>query len=122
MLRGMWDLPGPGLEPVYPALAGGFLTTAPPGKPCWLFNRDDYIISNSDRFDAPLPLVPFPSSSAPVVLASLDTCHVPLLKRMHLKFIYQDFPGGTVVKNLPANAGDTGSSPGPGRSHMPRSN
>ena len=28
----MWDLPGPGLEPVSPALAGGFLTTAPPGK------------------------------------------------------------------------------------------
>ena len=34
----------------------------------------------------------------------------------------KDFPGGTVVKNPPANAGDTGSSPGPGRSHMPRSN
>ena len=33
-----------------------------------------------------------------------------------------DFPGGAVVKNPPANAGDTGSSPGPGRSHMPRSN
>ena len=33
-----------------------------------------------------------------------------------------DFPGGTVVKNLPANAGDTGSSPGQGRSHMPQSN
>ena len=32
------------------------------------------------------------------------------------------FPGGTVVKNPPANAGDTGLSPGPGRSHMPRSN
>ena len=29
----MWDLPGPGLQPVSPALAGGFLTTAPPGKP-----------------------------------------------------------------------------------------
>ena len=29
----MWDLPGPGLEPVFPALAGRFLTTAPPGKP-----------------------------------------------------------------------------------------
>ena len=27
-----------------------------------------------------------------------------------------------MVENLPANAGDTGSSPGPGRSHMPRSN
>ncbi|KAJ8795391.1 hypothetical protein J1605_018406 [Eschrichtius robustus] len=32
-LRGMWDPPGPGLEPVSPALAGGFLTTTPPGKP-----------------------------------------------------------------------------------------
>ena len=29
----MWDLPGPGLEPMCPVLAGGFLTTAPPGKP-----------------------------------------------------------------------------------------
>ena len=32
------------------------------------------------------------------------------------------FPGGAVVENLPANAGDTGSNPGLGRSHMPRSN
>ena len=29
----MWDLPGPGLESMSPALAGGFLTTVPPGKP-----------------------------------------------------------------------------------------
>ena len=34
----------------------------------------------------------------------------------------QDFPGGAVVKNTPANAGDTGSSPGLGGSHMPLSN
>ena len=33
-----------------------------------------------------------------------------------------DFPGGAVVKNPPANAGDIGSSPGPGRHHMLRSN
>ena len=32
LLCGMWDPPRPGLEPVFPALAGGFLTTAPPGK------------------------------------------------------------------------------------------
>jgi len=32
------------------------------------------------------------------------------------------FPGGSVVKNPPANAGDTGSIPDLGRSHMPRSN
>ena len=29
----MWDLTGPGLEPVSPALTGGFLTTVPPGRP-----------------------------------------------------------------------------------------
>ena len=33
----MWDLPGPGIEPVSPALAGGFFTTEPPGKPPGLF-------------------------------------------------------------------------------------
>ena len=33
LLRGMWDLPRPGLEPASPALAGRFSTTAPPGKP-----------------------------------------------------------------------------------------
>ena len=32
------------------------------------------------------------------------------------------FAGGAVVKNPPANAGDTGSSPGLGRCHMPQSN
>ena len=34
----------------------------------------------------------------------------------------QNFPGGAVVESLPANAVDTGSSPGPGGSHMPQSN
>ena len=33
LLRGMWDLPRPVLEPMSPALAGRFSTTAPPGKP-----------------------------------------------------------------------------------------
>ena len=37
LLRGMWDLPRPGLEPVFPALAGRFSTTAPPGKPYMTF-------------------------------------------------------------------------------------
>ena len=34
LLRGMWDPPRPGLEPVCPALTGRFSTTAPPRKPC----------------------------------------------------------------------------------------
>ena len=33
LLRGMWDPPRPGLEPVSPTLAGRLPTTAPPGKP-----------------------------------------------------------------------------------------
>ena len=32
------------------------------------------------------------------------------------------FPGGALVKNPPANAGDMDSSSGPRRSHMPQSN
>ena len=32
----------------------------------------------------------------------------------------KDFPGGSVVKNLPVNAGNTGSIPGTGGFHMPR--
>ena len=39
-----------------------------------------------------------------------------------LKIKLRVFPGGAVVENPPANAGDTGSIPGPGRSHMPWSN
>ena len=34
----------------------------------------------------------------------------------------QDFSGGTVGKNPPANAGDMGSIPGLGRFHMPQGN
>ena len=34
-LRGMWDPPRPGLEPVSPASAGRLSTTAPPGKPLY---------------------------------------------------------------------------------------
>ena len=44
------------------------------------------------------------------------------IKKKYLKMGKGGFPGGAVVENLPANAGDTGSSPGLGRSHMPQSN
>ena len=39
-----------------------------------------------------------------------------------LKLNVLGFPGGTVVKNLPVSAEDTGLSPGPGRSHILWSN
>ena len=41
---------------------------------------------------------------------------------MIFKILVWGFPGGTVVMNPPANSGVTGSIPGPGRSHMLRSN
>ena len=49
---------------------------------------------------------------------------IPLLGlyTKEIKILKRGFPGGAVVENLPANAGDTGSSPGLGRSHVPRSN
>ena len=46
----------------------------------------------------------------------------PTTTFLSLQNLTGDFPGGAVVKNLPANAGDTGLIPGPGRSHMPWSN
>ena len=55
----MWDLPGPGLESVSPALAGGFSTTAPPGKSPTLF-------LNRKKFTDPCLMQSF------VLIASLD--------------------------------------------------
>ena len=40
----MWDLPGPGLEPMPPALAGGYLTTGTPGMSQSSIFSDHYAI------------------------------------------------------------------------------
>ena len=96
LLRGMWDLPRPGLEPVSPALAGRFSTTASPGKPGLYSECDGKLLEGFEqRYD---------------------------MIKLFLKGSLVGFPGGAVVENLPANAGDMGSSPGLGGSHMPRSN
>ena len=42
----MWDLPGPGIESVSPALAGGFFTTESPGKP------EEALISGTTSYSA----------------------------------------------------------------------
>ena len=61
---------------------------------------------------------------APLVLIGnwLLIPHSNHLEEGCLIISFGDFPGGAVVKNPPANAGDTGSIPGPGRSHMLQSN
>ena len=54
----------------------------------------------------------------------LASRNIQSLKQYIIKYkrLSLGFPGGAVVKNLPANAGDTSSSPGLRRSHMPRGN
>ena len=54
----MWDLPGPGIKPVSPALAGGFLTTVPPEKSLNVLKEDKqsgrgtYTFNYQDLFKA----------------------------------------------------------------------
>ena len=62
------------------------------------------------------PFLQLPLSKFSVIQNKLVT------SSLFIKNIQQGFPGGAVVENLPANAGNAGSSPGLGRSHMPRSN
>ena len=52
----------------------------------------------------------------------MDSYHITALLKVALKIAMRGFPRGAVVENLPADAGDMGSSPGLGGSHMPRSN
>ena len=84
-LRGMWDLPRPGLEPVSPALAGRFSTTAPPGKPCHLFL--ELLLKNvimlyqlSSTYDSLWRFVLFPTFSSKLdILSTLPTFFVQYL-------------------------------------------
>ena len=69
-----------------------------------------------------------PGTNAPLILL----IHHPFIRCLlggpgagnteMIKMWFLGFPAGAVVENLPANAGDMGSSPGLGRSHMPWSN
>ena len=49
LLHSMWDLSGPGIEPVSPALAGRFLTTEPPGKSYTFFSSVHGTFSRKDH-------------------------------------------------------------------------
>ena len=57
-------------------------------------------------------------SSAETVQAKREWHNIFKRKNRQPRLLYPGFPGGAVVKNLPANAGHTGSSPGLGRSHI----
>ena len=59
------------------------------------------------------------TSLAKISLATITPLH---LQKTIKSIKATGFPGGAVVESPPANAGDTGWMPGPGRSHMLRSN
>ena len=103
----MWNLPGTGNK--Y-ALVGGFLSTVLTGKSrlllCWFLLYMNWI-------SYMCTCVPFLDIS-PILLPSI-------MRLKSEKYLYSlsqllCFPGGSVVKNSPANAGDRGSIPGLGRS------
>ena len=82
----------------------------------------------------PRPTLAHNFAQGSLCLANILCClghssHVLVSVWMEFSFVFLHsnlwawgFPGGAVVENLPANAGDTGLGPGLGRSHMPRSN
>ena len=84
----MWDLPGPGIEPVSPALAGGFLTTAPSGKSC-----NHQILISSALIPAEMQITPERgTNNASLYFLHLCQCvnewlneRTGLLKRQRLK-------------------------------------
>ena len=49
-------------------------------------------------------------------------CSLTVMECCHIRRPFSGFLGGPVVKNPPANAGDTGLSPGPGKSHVLQNN
>ena len=69
LLRGMWDLPRPVLEPTSPALAGRFSTTAPPGKPYAKLLTVCY----------PLVFLGEPNTITVTRIGEPQSCHHPLL-------------------------------------------
>ena len=83
----MWDLPGPGLEPMSPALAGGFLNTAPPGK------------SNKGDSSTIINYFKYPKQSKSRYWVKKQDPTTCCYKKLTLKTKKQDFLGGAVVKN-----------------------
>ena len=78
----MWDLPRPGLEPVFPALAGRFLTTAPPGKPL------SVIFMEKD-----LSIMPASSREAVKCFLSVDPQDEVIVEDITNRFLFEIFKG-----------------------------
>ena len=102
----------------------GVLTTGLPGKP------HEWFLSKTFSFATRGLLLTLRKefyNSLSSINGYVITCGTHTLKTLktqspHLKAITEGFPGGSVVKNAPADAEDAGSIPDPGRSHTPQGN
>ena len=81
-------------------------------------SKSSHLLSRGVRIKIQVTYLP---TSVYITITLNQTCQCLSQVIMH-KNIRWDFPGGTVDKNLPANSGDTGLIPDPGRFHMLRSN
>ena len=123
------DLPDPETEPASSALADRFFTAEPLGSP-WSGYQLQCLMtptrwdSISASLEKGLSLTPEPANLKRY-LSTLLKSEVFLLFQdweIVIKEVMPDIPGGPVVKNLSANAGDVGWIPGSGRFHTPWGN
>ena len=88
----MWDLPGPGLEPVSPALAVGFLATVPPGKsPSFILNHaHSRPVRRPNSHPSPLegPSQPIPALSVPGTSTDLLVYPIDLIFNLTLLVVF----------------------------------
>ena len=79
-----------------------------PRQHAWQFSMCELILKHPCKEDTNIPIFDR-AGNKPRDIKELSQDHTA-----------RDFPGGPVVKNPPASTGDTGSIPGPGRSHIPQ--
>ena len=118
-LCGMWNLPGPGVETTFPALAGRFLSTVPPGKSAAKFQIQ---YSVKELLGHLQKLATCLNTKKTIIKQKSFRLYTPHTDKCNQNVTDRGFPGGSAVKNLPANVGDMGWIPGQGRFHMLWSN
>ena len=98
----MGDLPGPGLGPVSPALAGRFLNTTPPGKPNRSFlNSITYHVILGTKWCVVKILPPLSCSVSPeVITVTSFLCVIPRMFCTHTNILFSLHQKGTLVCTL----------------------